>query len=67
MSGCSQYLYFIGTFGLTEGENVSDTGAITIQREQYIGTVHLFIGTGRSPDEITSMSQITNYNHNANY
>jgi hypothetical protein len=28
---------------------------ITIQREQYGVTVHLFIGTGRSPDKITSM------------
>jgi hypothetical protein len=27
-----------------------------MQYEQYRGTVHLFIGTGRSPDEITSMS-----------
>jgi hypothetical protein len=67
MSRCSQYLYFIGTFGLTKGENVSDAGAITMQCEQYMGTVHLFIGTGRSPDEIISMSLITNYNHNANY
>jgi hypothetical protein len=25
------------------------------QREQYRGTVHLFIGMGRSPCEITSM------------
>jgi hypothetical protein len=46
---------------------VRDAGAITIQREQYRGTVHLFIGTGRSPDEITSMSLITNYDHNTNY
>jgi hypothetical protein len=27
----------------------------TIQREQYEGTVHLFIGTGRSPGKITFM------------
>jgi hypothetical protein len=40
---------------------------ITIQREQYGGTVHLFIGTERRPDRITSMSLITNYDHNANY
>jgi hypothetical protein len=40
---------------------------ITIQREQYMGTIHLFIGTGRSPDKITSMSLITNYNHNTDY
>jgi hypothetical protein len=36
---------------------------ITSQREQYIGTVHLFIGTGRSPDKITFMPLITSYNH----
>jgi hypothetical protein len=28
---------------------------ITILREQYSVTVHLFIGTGRSPGEITSI------------
>jgi hypothetical protein len=27
----------------------------TIQREQYGGTVHIFIGTGRSSGKITSM------------
>jgi hypothetical protein len=40
---------------------------ITIQCEQYGGTVHLFIGTGRSPDKITFVSLINNYNHNTNY
>jgi hypothetical protein len=40
---------------------------ITIQREQYGGTVHLFIGTGRSPNKITFVSLITNYNHNTDY
>jgi hypothetical protein len=45
----------------------SDARVITIRREQYGGTVHLFIGAGRSPDKITSMSLLTNYNHNANY
>jgi hypothetical protein len=48
-----QYLYYINTFGLPEGENAR---VITIQREQYNVTVHLFIGTGRSPDRITFMS-----------
>jgi hypothetical protein len=33
-------------------------------REQYRGTVHLFIGTGRSPDKIIFVSLITNYDHN---
>jgi hypothetical protein len=46
---------------------VRDAGSITMQREQYRGTVHLFIGTGRSLDEITSMSLITNYDHNTDY
>jgi hypothetical protein len=45
----------------------NDARMITIQREQYGGTVHLFIGTGRSPDKITSMYLITNYNHNTDY
>jgi hypothetical protein len=39
----------------------------TSQREQYEVTVHLFIGTGRSPVEITFMSSITNYKHDTNY
>jgi hypothetical protein len=34
----------------------SDARAITIQREQYGVTVHLFIGIGRSLDKITFMS-----------
>jgi hypothetical protein len=33
-----------------------DARANTSQREQYGGTVHLFIGTGRSLCEITFMS-----------
>jgi hypothetical protein len=33
----------------------------TSQREQYGGTVHLFIGTGHSPDEITFVSLVTNH------
>ena len=40
---------------------------ITSQREQYVVTVHLFIGTGRSPLEITFMSLTTSYNHDTNY
>jgi hypothetical protein len=40
---------------------------ITIQREQYGVTVHLFIGTGRSPNKITSMSLTFTLNHKANY
>jgi hypothetical protein len=39
----------------------------TSQREQYMVTVHLFIGMGRSPVEITLMSLITNYKRDTNY
>jgi hypothetical protein len=38
-----QNLYYIDTFGLLEG---IDVRVITIQREQYGATVHLFMGTG---------------------
>jgi hypothetical protein len=34
---------------------VNNARAITIQREQYEGTVHLFIGMGHNPGKITSM------------
>jgi hypothetical protein len=44
-----------------------DAQASTSQREQYGGTVHLFIGTGRSLCEITFMSFTTGYNHDTNY
>jgi hypothetical protein len=44
-----------------------DTQVNTSQREQYGGTVHLFIGTGRSPIKITFMSLTTSYNHDTNY
>jgi hypothetical protein len=40
---------------------------ITSQREQYRGTVHLFIGTGHSPDKITSITLMADYNYNTNY
>ena len=51
-------------FGLFEGV---DARAITIQREQYGGTVHLFIGTGRSPSKITFITSICIHNHNINH
>jgi hypothetical protein len=41
--------------------------ASTSQREQYRGTVHLFIGTGHSPVEIIFMSSTISYNHDTNY
>jgi hypothetical protein len=44
-----------------------DARASTNQREQYGGTVHLFIGTGRSPVKITFIPFTTNYNHDTNY
>jgi hypothetical protein len=45
-----------GTFGLKEGESTSVTQKqMPSQCEQYESTVHLFIGTGRSPCKITFM------------
>jgi hypothetical protein len=44
-----------------------DVQVNTSQREQYRGTVHLFIGTGRSPVKITFMCLMTSYNHDTNY
>jgi hypothetical protein len=37
------------------------------QREQYGCTVHIFIGTGRSPVKITFMSLMTSYKHDTNH
>jgi hypothetical protein len=43
------------TFGLREGKGTSVTQKqMPSQREQYGNTVHLFIGTGRSPCKNTS-------------
>jgi hypothetical protein len=54
-----QYWITKSTFGLTEDKKYKcDAKASTSQREQYGGTVHLFIGTGRSLWEITIMSFI---------
>jgi hypothetical protein len=50
--------------GLLEGV---DARMITIQREQYGATVHLFIGTIRSPGKSTFMSLTFTYDHNINY
>jgi hypothetical protein len=57
-----KYLRISGRLGC---EN--DARAITIQREQYGVTVHLFIGTERSPDKITFMFLIFTLNHNVSY
>jgi hypothetical protein len=44
------------TFGLKEGKSTSVTQKqMPSPREQYGSTVHLFIGTGRSPCKITLM------------
>jgi hypothetical protein len=44
-----------------------DARASTSQREQYGGTVHLFIGTRRSLCEITFIPFTIDYNHDTNY
>jgi hypothetical protein len=56
------YLRFARRWGYKD-----DAREITIHREQYGGTVHLFIGMGCNLDKITFMSLITNCNHNTNY
>jgi hypothetical protein len=44
------------TFGLKEGKSTSVMQKqMPSQREQYGNTIHLFIGTGRSPCKITLM------------
>jgi hypothetical protein len=48
-------LNYICTFGLTEGKSTSVTHERIQVSEQYGGTVHLFICTGRSLCEITFM------------
>jgi hypothetical protein len=53
-------MYYIDTFGLLEG---ADMRMITIQREQYGTTVHLFIGMGHGPDKITFMSLTFTHYH----
>jgi hypothetical protein len=52
-------LCYIDTFSFFEG---NDVRAITIQREQYRSTVHLFIGTGHRPDKNTFVT--LTYIHN---
>jgi hypothetical protein len=48
-------------------ESESDAIMITILREQYGVTVHLFIGTGCSLVKITFMSLTFTVDHEANY
>ena len=52
------------SFGLFEG---ADARVITIQRERYGDTVHLFIGTRRNSGKITFMSLIFTVNYEASY
>jgi hypothetical protein len=40
---------------------------ITIQRERYSATVHLFIDTGRGPGKSTFISPTFTYDHNTSY
>jgi hypothetical protein len=44
-----------------------DARVNTGQCEQYRVTVHLFIGMGRRPVEITFMPSSNNYKHDTNY
>jgi hypothetical protein len=44
-----------------------DVQVNTSQREQYEVIVHLFIGTGCSPVEITFMPSTSDYKHDTNY
>jgi hypothetical protein len=37
------------------------------KREQYEGTIHLFIGTGHNPCKFTFMSSTNDYNHYTAY
>ena len=59
-----QNLYYNDTFNLFEGD---DARAITIQREQYDGTVHLFIGIERSTGQSTFVSLTFIHNYNINH
>jgi hypothetical protein len=54
---------YICTLSLTEGKGKSKMR----KREQYEGTVHLFIGIGRNLCEFTFMSSTNDYNHNTGY
>jgi hypothetical protein len=48
-------------------ENKRDAQASINQCEQYGGTVHLFIGIGRSLCEVTFIPFTIDYNHDTNY
>ena len=44
-----------------------DVQVNTSQREQYVVTINLFIGTGRSTVKITFMPSTSDYKHDTNY
>jgi hypothetical protein len=48
-------------------KSMCDVRLNTSQREQYMVTVHLFIGAGHNPFEITFVSLMTNYKCDTNY
>ena len=48
-------------------ESKTDVRVNTNLREQYRGTVHLFIGTGCNLVKITFMPLIANYDHDTNH
>jgi hypothetical protein len=50
----SNYKYTFGLKGGAESTRVTQA-QMPSQREQYMNTVHLFIGVGRSPCKITFM------------
>ena len=52
-----QNMYYISTFGLLEGKN--ENTIFPIKREQYRGTVHLFIGKRHGPSKSTIMTLIS--------
>jgi hypothetical protein len=53
-----QDTHYIDTFGLLEGKSVN---AVTIQREQHGGTVHLFIGNCTTSYDITFIPSNNTY------
>jgi hypothetical protein len=54
-----QTIYYICTFDLFEGKSANTTSSI--KREQYEGTVHLFIGKGHKPSKSTIMAMISTH------
>jgi hypothetical protein len=53
-----QHIHYINNFGLLEDKSVN---AVTIQREQYGGIVHLFIGNRIASYNITFISSKYTY------